>query len=322
MRGKLRRVTTTFRFRNTVNLAPGEHIAAESAKIVLFSGAGVEVTLSPSTTGELFPKATKLLLTGGPYATQDDALRAGMSWRRRLLLACSEHFIGISLGDEDEPYPYRIPLGQSDFLPEDPVWLKDRHGLLVYPENSNPQSGFVSFSADVAVERPSSELLSTLCAVEEAAATMTPRETLALTLVHASRFDPNPETKYISLVTAVEALLKPAKRSAGVRAALEMFQRQAEELDLSEEERKTIIQHIGNGKKEWITETGSKLASALKNREYGGVDPSTFFSKVYKVRSNLVHGNTSRPTHEELGAELGTLHKFVVDLLRLVIGDK
>ncbi|MFQ6332046.1 hypothetical protein ACLMAL_38850 [Nocardia sp. CWNU-33] len=312
-------MTTTFRFRNTVNLAPGEHIAAESAKIVLFSESGVEVTLSPSTDGEPFSKATKLLLTGGPYLTQEDALQAGTSWRRRLLLACSDRFIGISLGDEDEPRASRIPLGQRDFLPEEPVLLKDRHGLLVYPENSNPLSGFISFTADTAVGRSSSELLNTIRTVEEATSTMTAREILALTLLHASRFDPNPETKYISLVTAVEALLKPAKHSASIRAALETLQRQANDLDLSEEERQSIIQHIGNGKKESITETGGKLASRLKDREYGGIDPSTFFKQAYKIRSNLVHGNTSRPTHEELGAELGTLHQFVVDLLHLVI---
>ncbi|MCX4095081.1 HEPN domain-containing protein [Nocardia sp. alder85J] len=315
-------MTTTFRFRNTVTLSPGESIAAESAKIELFSESGVAVTLSPSSDDTPFSEATEFLLTGGPYPTRDDALQAGKSWRRCLLLACSDRHIGINLGDEDKSTPSRIPLGQTDFLPDDPVYLKDHHGLLVYPESSNPSSSFVSFTADITVGRSSSELLNAIHAVKETASKMTARETLALTLLHDSRFDPNPETKYISLTTAIEALLEPAKQSSVVRTALDTLQRHADDLDLSDEERKLIVQHIGSGKRESITEAGSKLASRLKDREYGGVDPSTFFREAYKTRGKLVHGNTSRPTRDQLGAELGTLHSFVVDLLHLVIvGD-
>ncbi|WP_433594395.1 hypothetical protein [Nocardia sp. CA-145437] len=312
-------MTTQFRFRNTIDLVPGEYIAAEGNRLVLFSESGVEVVLRPSADNELFPAAARLLLAGGPYPTAEDALKAGMSWRRRLLLACSDRFVGINIGDEAEPHPSRIPLSQTDFPPEAPVLLKDRHGLLVHPESDNPLSAFVSFTADLSVQRPSSELLNAIRDAGAASSTMSARQTLALTLLHASRFDQNPETQYITLVTAIEALLKPARQSATIRAALESCQRHAEELDLSPEELETIIQHIGYGKKESITESGRKLASTLGDKEYGGFDPSTFFGRAYTTRSKLVHGNTSRPTHDELRAELGTLHGFVVDLLHHAI---
>lgn len=267
-----------------------------------------------------FRDATHLLMLGGPYGTEDEAIRAGQSWRRQLLMACSDRSIGIDIGDEAEHRPLRIPLGQREFSPDDAVILKQRHGLQVYPVPAGDVPfGFTAFTADFAVGRSSEGLLNAIREVGPAASRMSARQTLALSLLHASRFGENPETKYVLLVTAVEALIKPARQSTAFRELLTSFQGAAQNSDLSEEERAEVVSYLSRGKDESIGAAGRRLAAKLGGNTYGGVDPSTYFGNVYSIRSKLVHGNTSRPGHEQLRSEYGELHRFVVDLLHKVV---
>lgn len=301
-------------------LAPGESLTTDGPRLVLYSQSGTEVIIRPIDESKPFKDATHLLIQGGPYATENEAIRAGKSWRRQLLMACSDRSIGIDIGDEAELRPLRIPLSQREFSPDDIVILKQRHGLQVYPVPADDATfGFSAFTADLAVGRSSEGLLTAIREVGPRASQMSARQTLALSLLHASRFAENPETKYVLLVTAVEALIKRADQSKVVRELLTSFQDAVRDSDLSDEERTEVVGHLSRGKVETIGAAGRRLAAKLGDNIYGGVDPSTYFGNVYKIRSNIVHGNMSRPDHEQLRSEYGELHRFVVELLHKII---
>ncbi|MCC3316495.1 hypothetical protein [Nocardia africana] len=310
-----------YNFRNTILLAPANQLDVAAERFVLSPAEEPSVWIRPLLPGETIDKATQLLLEGGRYPTAAEAISAGKRWRRWLLMTFASHYIGIDIGDEDQPYAEPM---STEFIPvaipEGTALFRDHHGLLVYP--ADPPAKFGRFGASATAVRSGRALLERLHAVQQADPGVSDEQVLAFNLMHSSLFDDNVETQFVLLVTAVEAILRPAKRSPEYRKLIKTFIRQTEQSDLPANERNSLSGYLGNGQRYSITETGRTLAGILGKATYDGLAPSDFFASAYSMRSNIVHGNACRPSQEELRHKLPALRAFVTQLLeRAIFGE-
>lgn len=194
--------------------------------------------------------------------------------------------------------------------------IQDRLGLLVF--RTDPKGKFLFLSGSAASVGTGMEgLIGTLQSVREGHhGPWTDEQKLAYELLHASLFDSNPETRYIQLVTAVEALLPNGRKVPfDIANALdELVTVIANRTDIEKSVRDRVAVLLRQGKKESISRLGAQLAGTLSG-DYGNQAPQKYFREAYGIRSNLVHGNPKRVSSNELSQRYSELVKFVLDLL-------
>ncbi|MGB7210653.1 MAG: hypothetical protein WBD27_18500 [Pyrinomonadaceae bacterium] len=144
---------------------------------------------------------------------------------------------------------------------------------------------------------------------------------LACELYCAAYFDEMVKSRFVTLITAVEALLTPKNRSAKIRKLIGEFARSIKDAELDEEEKEPLLSALHFIKKESIGQAGRNLAGReLNSSKYDGRSSSDFFKFCYKIRSQLVHSGKSKLTTSELVDLSNTCSKFVGDLLGAHIG--
>ena len=114
---------------------------------------------------------------------------------------------------------------------------------------------------------------------------------------------------------AVEVLLRPQPRSPAVRSHVEMLITSTTATDLDPTEKRSLLTSLGYLRHESFNQAGRRLAQTLGDRRYADKAPGTFFSHCYGVRSRLVHGQSPRPTGQEVDTLAAQLERFVGDLL-------
>ncbi|BCO73069.1 hypothetical protein MINTM008_24040 [Mycobacterium intracellulare] len=254
-----------------------------------------------------------LRLSGTEYESSDAAFLEGRRWRQYLAVAFARAGTAIDL--DPIPLPQRRTNVDRPVDPEVP-------GLLVVPRPGAGLSGRIEYWT---------EILAPLEVDTFTAAALTPvrselpdwlgrRIELAYSLFHLAMGQANPELKFISLVTAVEALIpdeRPLKAEKIVEL-LDLLSDQAKTADgFNSKTRARVADLVEQQRAETITRVGQRLASKL-GQEYDGLTPQVFFEVNYGARSALIHGNTDperRPTPAEVQRRIPHLQKFVLDLL-------
>jgi hypothetical protein len=270
---------------------------------------------------------------------------------------------GADFGDDDESQLVPVSDGivdqRSEILTRLGVNLgdrivADRHGLLVFPTLPpgrciHIQAGGVVTSMSIGqfVDGP----------LETArAASYLPfdaRQSLAYGLVHSALSDRNPETRYIQLVTAIEALLPERKRPDPILRALsvleEVVERWPDGLDPAhprggalrrvwrcvqsivaggpdedvidawpdDDTKERMGQILRQSRNESVRRIGIDFVSQLPGT-YVNETPKKFFDECYGKRSALVHGSAERPDV----SETQTLLRFVLDVLDLYASQR
>lgn len=145
---------------------------------------------------------------------------------------------------------------------------------------------------------------------------LTDREKLAYSLFNASFFRESADSRFLLLMMAVEALLKPFPRSDSERAHVEWLIQSTRDAALAAEARNSKVGALRWLLNESISQAGRHLsADRLGNRNYMDMPASKFFSYCYGLRSSLVHGSTPYPTFDTVSTAVGQLEVFVSDLL-------
>jgi hypothetical protein len=108
-----------FDFRSKLRVSEHSHIAIETADFQLSQADGKAIKLS-SLNGEApISSARELILSGGPYATSEEAKAAGILWRRNLSIAFAQERVGIDFGQKSPEDSVRVsPHGSLTFDPE------------------------------------------------------------------------------------------------------------------------------------------------------------------------------------------------------------
>ncbi|MFH5211409.1 hypothetical protein ACHIPZ_24870, partial [Antrihabitans sp. NCIMB 15449] len=273
-----------------------------------------------------------LIVQGSTYSTFDEAAQAGRRWRQYLAETCARRYLAIDLGDDDasklrpfesryEPSPGNI-FGAMGAQEGDRL-IQDRIGLLVF--DTDPKPSLIHFSAGVgSVSTGIDSFMDTLNATRaKPYVPWTDQQKLAFELVHSSLFDANPETRYIQLVTAIEALL-PAKQEVptAIADAMDKLIEIVDQLpDTAKSVRHRVKELLRLDKQESISRKGVQFTGVLQG-EYGGTTPEKYFKELYGIRSNLVHGNQHRSSIDELNYRFSELVRFVLDLLEIARAEE
>ncbi|NEW49949.1 hypothetical protein GV792_07765 [Nocardia cyriacigeorgica] len=305
----------SYSFRNTIKLRNGHRIEVEGEEqVVLLATEPTEVDIRPLSAPK-FADAAELRVQGGPYPSIEAAIEAGKSWRAILSVAFAKQRLGIDLGPQDDPVAERNAFLAELAAEQGVQALRGRYGLLVFP--SEPPAIFGMSSVEVVVpHRP--DVLAQL--VDEARDSLgdpqlTEAQELALRLLHLSFFDTNPETRFVLLVTAIEAVLDQGERSAKFVQWLEHLISETKASGLDKGTRDAILNYLGMGKRESIGASAKRLVAPLGEQTYDGLSSQAFFTACYTQRSNLVHANLPRTTVHELRSRLPTLERFVIEVL-------
>jgi hypothetical protein len=264
---------------------------------------------------------TRLVVLGSNYPSPDAAVAAGRAWRRHLLVALAREGIGADFGDDSEPWTPKyfegaakagLTYGVKDFR------------LNVY-EQDTPVLFIQNRDRDVSADPRQLENLAegSISDIAAGGYMLTPQQELAYNLLHAAFFESNPETKNVTLVTAVEAIIRQEVRDDQITTALdELIMITKSNPEICKKSRDTITNALGNVKRQSISEAGQALASSLLNNHYDGLPPDEFFKRSYADRCKIVHGSTERPTSSVLNQRNPDVLRFVIDLLDAVLLQK
>lgn len=145
---------------------------------------------------------------------------------------------------------------------------------------------------------------------------------MASEIYASSFFDVSQRSRFISLVTAVEALLVCDKCCEGVQNLIDEFIRLTEQTDIDNPIKQSIC-----GSVVWIRyESIGRAGRALDNRllptqTYAGKVAGAFFTKAYSVRSALVHNGTTDEVLDML-VIANSMEEFVSDLLMALLSSQ
>lgn len=304
-----------YSFRIRFSRSPTDTIKFDGDEIKLSDvGSGESVYLRSSPREVLIKNAEQLVLIGDGYQSEDEAHEAGTRYMRILTVALAKVRVGAEFGAR---------VGKSVVTYEGVKWLEaqqgqrilnDVHGLMVYLSRPTPK--FARFSVK-GIRGASVQSFQTIFAsARRASGALSDREKLAFTLFNASFFLPTADMRFILLVMAIEALIEPEPRSAAAQEHVKQLISETKKAALPDAERSSMLGSLRWLLSESIAQGGCRLVtSRLGDREYEQKPAAQYFTQVYQMRSNLVHGNLPYPTFEEVSTAVANLEVFVSDLL-------
>lgn len=291
-----------------LNTAPVEEMAidAPGESVALRAGAGV-----------VLEEAEYASVVGRDYLSEADARAAGQRWRALLERAFARTRIGADFGDRTSPqYASAEWLEQCrrEFKVE--RVLLDQPGLMVFDQDPWPL--FIRFNADAFVGHPTPRVVKAIEAAEHLDLTLSEQERSAFDLYSASMFvSTNRDARFLMLMMALETIIEQRPKSAPSVAHVEALIALTCDAELPRDEAKSLIGSLQHMRHESISAAGRRVVEQLGERAYGvpPVSPKQFFTRCYKLRSDLVHGAHPRPSHTAVDMQTSGLETMVGDLL-------
>lgn len=274
---------------------------------------GAQIRLRSGQTGKAIQDLERIALVGSPFRSVEDARAAGEKAKSGLLYWALEHRLGIDFGDGHS----RSRITQEGFaqLERDlnsPV-RADVHGLDVYERVPNLK--FVSVQATAQLGVNVENFIATFVREFEGARKISAKQSLASEIYTSSFFDVSPRSRFITLVSAVEALLEPEPRPESVQLLVGEMEQMVRARGIDKQITDSILSNLQWLKKDSIGQAGRKLAARLLvHKKYDGKTPDKFFNDSYTVRSNLVHRGSIDPSINPLSLA-NVMSEFVGDLL-------
>lgn len=301
-----------YSFRYRFEIAPG--CALSSDETVLRLGTtpdGHELELA-SPSGEPISQTRRLVLRSSGWRASDEAEKAGKVLSDKLALAFAKHRIGVELWKRRSSGVFTDAglemLGGGERV------LNDSQGLMVY--TTHPAPRFASVGASVSRGTSPDGFVDSFQRAIRTSIELEDKERIALDLFNASFFEPASDTRFITLVIAIEALIQPRPRSTAATDLVNAFIEQVVSAELTVTERNSLAGSLRWLRSESIRGAGRRLvAERLKERQYGGQSAESFFARCYDIRSRLVHGNDPREAVGEVRATVADLEVLVSDLL-------
>lgn len=255
---------------------------------LLVSTSGERIRLRSGAIGTPIKDHNHAAVLGGPFASEDQARAAAEKSKRALLCWAIEQRLGMDFGDRKQrsmaTNAYLAMLEKQHGHP----FRNDIHGIDVYEHVEKLK--FVSVNAKATVGKHPPRLIDTFQREYLGSRQLTEKEVLANEIYASSFFDVSARSRFITLVTAVEALLERPKRSGVVEELVEEFKTKTQLSNTDEQTKKSIIGSLEDIKRESITQAGRTLAGRLiPNELFDGQSSADFFTRCYKVRGQILH---------------------------------
>jgi hypothetical protein len=323
-------------FRARLRLDPRNRINVDADELVLaddVAGIGRVVLLARSESPMLLSQAEELVLRGEGYESEVEAEEAASRWVAGLRVALAGSLIGADFGRRG-PAQHITPAGlewlkelllstegseAARRVADGSLVVQDIHGTQIY--ECEPRPVFAALDLGLLVQRSPERLLRLIGEATEKKMAVHDTEELAFELFSGSFFEPSADGRFLMLMMAVEVLTDPARRGEAATTHVDQLIAATHGAGLGPEETESLVNALGNLKRESINRAGQRLAETLGSRSYLEQSPANFFKQCYGLRSRLVHGNQPYPTFDDVNVQAGALELFVRDLLLLVAGE-
>lgn len=252
-------------------------------------------------------EATQLILTVGGFSSKSDADQFASRLKSAVDLVGVKLQAGIDTGSNK----VLGSVGQSirkQYEAQGQQALSEIHGFQIYKEEPEPK--FISVRATLSASRPAQTFVDSVNNAMAVATTIEPKEKLAVEIYNAAHFQSSPESRFISLITAVECLAKPEKlQSQSQELVDELVNHSKKSEKLSAEVTDSFLGRLRDLKKESIGKACERTI-----RETLGEQKAKTFKKYYAARSKLVHTGSAESGFNTI-EEVENLDKLVADLI-------
>ena len=309
-------------FRLRFNLAEGYRIGSDVAEIeLLVLPSGERIRMISGDTETPLKNCTQVAVLGKSFASENQARDAAEKSKRALLYWAIEQRLGIDFGSRKQrsmaTNAYLAMLEKQHGHP----FRNDIHGIDVYEHVEKLK--FVSVSGKATVGKHSLRLIDTFQREYLSSRQLTEKEVLASEIYASSFFDVSSRSRFITLVTAVEALLEPLKRSDKVEALVEELKATTQKSKIDEPTRESIIGSLERLRHQSIKQAGRMLASHLISDElFDGQSSADFFSRSYDLRSQILHRGTIEDDSVDILHLANVMESFVARLLLAALNSE
>ncbi len=309
-------------FRLRFHFSGRNYISSEAERLLLIQeSGGASIRLCSGERGTAIKAHSRASLIGGPYPSAADAQAAAERAKRALLIWAVRNRVGIDLGGR-QPRTRIYPAGLRHFEKEigGPV-RADIHGIDVYGHIDG--LSFVAINADASIGKAAAAFVEEVAAAVATPVFLNAKQELAGEILSASYFDAMDRSRFVTLITAVEALLDPPPRPAAVQHMVERMEQIIKEGELDEGHRASMLGSLQWLKRESIGQAGRALADRLLGgKVYDGQEPARFFTFCYDLRSSILHLGKVPAEITDFLSVCTTAHTFVCDLLIASFGEK
>jgi len=311
-----------YNFRIRFHFSRGNHINSEAEKLlVLQESGGATIRLHSGERGTAIKKHSRASLIGGPYPSAAGAQAAAERTKRALLIWAVRSRIGIDLGGR-QPRTHITAAGLQLFEKQVGGPLRaDIHGIDVY-EHIDGLS-FVAINADASIGKGAAAFVEEVAAAVASPVFLNAKQELAGEILSASYFDTSDRSRFVTLITAVEALLDPQPRPAATQHMVARMIQLIEDGELDEGHRASMLGSLHRLETESIGQAGRALAERLlSGKVYEGQAPAQFFNLCYGLRSSILHSGKVPEEITDFRNVCATAHTFVCDLLIASFGER
>ena len=189
----------------------------------------------------------------------------------------------------------------------------DVHGVDVYEHVDGLT--FVALGAEASLGKAAAAFVEEFAGGMATPVSLSAKQELAAEILSASYFDNSDRSRFITLMTAVEALLEPQLRPpAAVQFVARMLQA-LKEAGLEEGTRAAMSGSLEGLRRESIGQAGRAIADRLlSGKAYAGQPPGRFFSLCYNLRSSMLHLGKVSVEINDLAGVCAAAQPFVCDL--------
>lgn len=281
----------------------------------VLSSNNYSLKLSSGTEGTAIGKCDRLIVSGGPFESPENAQIYAEFVRVALLLMAARNRLGIDLGQNalrsfainEYGKQYLTALLKTDHVHEDHL------GITVYPMERMPL--FVRMNVKGIAARPAHKFVEELADLVGRYRFISPKSEISAGLYAFSHFVLQAPARFLMLCVSLEALFDPMPRSDEAQAHVQRLIDTTLQASLDNEEKQSLTSTMEFLKRQSIAQTGRRVAlQFLKDEKYDSLPAPDFFSKVYKMRNDIVH-NGQIDVHA-LQNILGETDRFVADILR------
>lgn len=278
----------TYSFRLRFNFSDSCRIASDATELVLWAQDELRFKLKSGATGCPLKETPRAAIFGGPFATREQAQYAAEQTKRAILFWTVEQRVGVDFGGGKQ----RGALTEEgvryfEELYGQPIRF-DKHGIDVFETIEGV--GFLNIGFEGQVGKGVEALIGTFHREFPKHRQFSEKQILASEIYAGSFFDVSQRSRFVTLVTAVEALLECEKRSDDVQNLVDEFTHLTEKSVIDSSIKQSIHGSLDWIRYESIGRAGRDLANRLlPTQTYDGKVAGAFFTQAYSLRSSLVH---------------------------------
>lgn len=303
-----------YSFRLRFDLREEDRIGVDSEVVEILARDGITWTLKSAKSGAPISAHPSASILAKDFPTEEAARNAGRSCRHAILAWAVSQRRGVDLGHDAAKVVATTDLLTKIEAEQGVPARNDIHGLDVFPSAS--KTAFVRIDARAGVSKDGEVFVAELGEILQSPPKVNRKVSLAAELFTLSYLDNAPRSRFIMLVSSVEALLEYKPHDPAIQEFVDATQLELSKLPIAEDVRASLKGALQWLRQESIGRAGRRLAKELLGSEtYAQQTPEDFFNDCYQVRSQLVHKGETKLRSAELGERCDWLAVFVGDLL-------